>query len=163
MTYRDAIPADAEGIARVHVASWKATYTGLVPQSKLDRLDVEVRTKTWITRLAESDRCTLVAVVDDQVVGFVDAGPARESNADGEVYAIYLHPEYVRRGIGRTLLRRSFEWLLSEGFPTAIIWAFAQNDACRFYEAEGGHLHAKSELVIDEIPLPTVAYTFSLG
>jgi hypothetical protein len=36
---RRAEPRDAAGIAHVHVASWRTTYRGIVPDSYLDALD----------------------------------------------------------------------------------------------------------------------------
>jgi RimJ/RimL family protein N-acetyltransferase len=41
---RRATTADAEEIARVNVASWRAAYRGLVPDAVLDRMDPAGRT-----------------------------------------------------------------------------------------------------------------------
>lgn len=47
MIIRRAIISDAPGIAKVHVDSWRTTYKGIIPQSFLDGLSYEQRTKLW--------------------------------------------------------------------------------------------------------------------
>ena len=53
---------DAGGIAVVHVATWRATYRGLMPQSLLDGRSVEARTAVWWRILREDDGSALVAI-----------------------------------------------------------------------------------------------------
>jgi len=47
LVVRRAEPRDAPAVARVHVASWRQAYRGLLPQEYLDSLSVEARTTTW--------------------------------------------------------------------------------------------------------------------
>ena len=47
MKIRPAVLQDAPSIAHVHVASWRATYPGIVPQSFLDSLDELQFTERW--------------------------------------------------------------------------------------------------------------------
>ena len=47
MTIRHAEPGDARGIAEVHVSSWRTSYRGIVPDARLDELDVESRVSFW--------------------------------------------------------------------------------------------------------------------
>src|SRR5918998_4172552 len=44
---REARPADAAGIARVHVDTWRTTYRGIVPDDHLDALSYEARERFW--------------------------------------------------------------------------------------------------------------------
>jgi len=89
---------DAVDIADVHVATWRATYRGLMPQSLLDGLSVEARTAVWRRILRDDVGSTLVAIEQaaKRVVVFVSVGPSRD--------AIYLHPDYWGRGAGNHLL-----------------------------------------------------------
>jgi hypothetical protein len=43
LVIREAAPADAPGIARVHVDTWRTTYQGIVPDQFLARLSYEAR------------------------------------------------------------------------------------------------------------------------
>jgi hypothetical protein len=47
LVVRRAEPQDAPAVARVHVASWRQAYRGLLPQEYLDSLSIEARTTTW--------------------------------------------------------------------------------------------------------------------
>ena len=64
---RHARQSDAEGIARVHIASADDSLAPLArewPAPDLDR-----RTEQWAERLQAADRIDMVATVADQVVG----------------------------------------------------------------------------------------------
>ena len=50
---REARRDDAQGIAQVHVASWRSTYHGIMPAEFLAGLSVERRTQYWMETLAE--------------------------------------------------------------------------------------------------------------
>ena len=45
---RQAEIGDAAAIARVHVASWRTTYRGLLPDEFLDSLDEGRYTERWL-------------------------------------------------------------------------------------------------------------------
>lgn len=44
---RGATVADAEGIAHIHVASWRSTYRGIMPDALLAGLSMERRAANW--------------------------------------------------------------------------------------------------------------------
>ena len=82
---RRAEPQDAPAVARVHVASWRQAYGGLLPQEYLDSLSVEARTMTWakaFSQLPGRSSTTLVGELDGQIVGFACVGPSRDDDTD---------------------------------------------------------------------------------
>ena len=89
---RDAMPADAQAIASIHIDVWRTTYRGHFPDVALDALDLERWTKRGEQRLREMPpkEICLVAEREGVVIGFAMAG-RREFDAarhDAEVYAI---------------------------------------------------------------------------
>src|SRR5262245_12243764 len=104
-TIRRAELADAEGIAQVHVDSWRTTYQGSMPDELLANLSVEERTEMWRRWLSNPDSPSFfyVAETDGQVIGFAAGGPERTGHAvyQTEIYAIYLLQAYQGQGIGR--------------------------------------------------------------
>jgi hypothetical protein len=50
---RDAVDADADQVAAVHVSSWKGAYRGMLPDEYLDALKPEDRVEWWRSRLAD--------------------------------------------------------------------------------------------------------------
>lgn len=159
---REAAPADAPGIARVHVESWRTTYRDLLPADFLAGLSVERRTAYWDEFLRRTDRDSsmLVAEEADRIVGFVVAGPERTGtpNYRGEVYAIYLLESHQRRGIGAALLRAAVAWLRRSGYNSMLIWVLAGNPSRGFYAAMGGQPVATQPITIGDTTLEEVAY-----
>lgn len=140
---REAIRADALGIAQVHVESWRTTYQGLMPDAVLAALSVEERTARWAGVLNDETRLSFLLVAESTtagIIGFVIGGPLRMSDLpfQGEVYALYLLQRVQRRGIGTALFRESARRLWSAGHRSLLVWVLAGNPAHAFYEAMGG-------------------------
>jgi GNAT superfamily N-acetyltransferase len=160
---RPAQLGDAAGIARVRVTSWRATYQGIVPQEVLDGLSVKDITG-WMERMIASPApgsCHLVAQAQSrQIVGFAMGGPERtqDPNYEGELYAIYILPDFLRIGIGRQLLLSIAGCLLGHGMHSMLIWVLAENPARQFYEALGGVYVRQQTITLGSAPLPEVAY-----
>ncbi|HEY9842856.1 MAG TPA: GNAT family N-acetyltransferase [Candidatus Obscuribacterales bacterium] len=142
---RPAVPADAAGIARVHVLSWQHAYQGLLPQAMLDGLSIETRRRQWLEWLeTPGSPSTLVALSPDpesHLAGFVSGGPVRGEYAgfDCEIAAIYLLPEVQGQGLGYLLFRRMQQELATAGYRRLLVWVLETNQpARRFYARLGG-------------------------
>lgn len=139
VTIRTATPDDARSIARVHIASWREAYAGIVPDEYLSSLDLDARERHWTDLLSDGVRTTWLAEIARRTVGFASIGPNRDEDAepgDLELYAIYLDPEAWGRGVARDLMRT----LLNEVPPTTPVslWVLADNDRARhFYRRHG--------------------------
>jgi GNAT superfamily N-acetyltransferase len=142
MQIRVATGADAAEIARVHVASWQVAYRGLMPDSILDNLDVKQRTVRWREILAESRGITFIADADSSIIGFSNLIPSRDPGADsktvGEIAAIYVHPDHLRTGIGRSLLQHTVSETTRRSLSAITLWVLQTNSsAIGFYRAMG--------------------------
>lgn len=140
---RSATPEDAEGIAFVHVNAWKETYRGLMPDSVLDGLTVELRTEQWKNTLSSPDDIyylTLVAEKDGKIIGFANYGREREGDPEhlGELYAIYVLKEFHGQGIGRLLIHEVAQGLKAIGIMSMLVWVLTDNSYQKFYERMGG-------------------------
>ncbi len=96
MTIRPATPADAAAIARIHVATWQATYKGIVPEAYLSSLSGPDFTTRWSEWL-HGDTSIPICVAEKQqaLIGFAAGGPIRKptSGYDAELYALYVLPQ----------------------------------------------------------------------
>jgi L-amino acid N-acyltransferase YncA len=143
---RPARKDDALPIARVFVRSWQAAYRGHMPDSFVNGPTVEGTAKRWRRRLSgkHQDKETWVVEGDGAVVGFARTGPCRDADAGpawGEVYTIYLSPEWWGRGAGRTLFAHAVESLSARDFRPLVVWVVESNRrARRFYEQAGCRL-----------------------
>ena len=141
---RLATARDVAGIARVHVASWRVAYDGILPPEHIASRTFERRRAMWTKWIGEQEErrnFLLVAVAPNrEIVGFASAGPEREKDPDfaGEVQALYLHPAWFRHGIGRRLMNEAAWILQRRGMNSMLVWTFELNPARHFYERLGG-------------------------
>jgi ribosomal protein S18 acetylase RimI-like enzyme len=124
---REAEAKDIPPIASIHVRAWQAAYRGQLDDAYLDALDAEDRIPQTRSMLEESppEFRTWVAQDGAQVIGFAVTGPSQDADADkktGELYAIYLEPERVGTGVGRTLFEHAVADLAERGFTEATLW-----------------------------------------
>lgn len=165
MNIREARLEDVAGIACVHVASWRTTYRGIVPEAYLaPRLSSERRAQQWLRILTNPTRAETVFVAADgsgQIMGFASCGPSRDLDPEhpGELYAIYLQAATQGQGVGRELVAAVARCLLTQGSAAMRLWALVANsNACRFYEHLGGQVIGYRDDDLDGDILPHVAY-----
>lgn len=165
------VPATAEdipAIAALHVEGWKAAYGGLVDQGYLDSLSAEKRMATWAELMASGESRTLIAEIDGRAAGFCTTGrtktpppgssPIRPSHS-GEVYALYLHPDFWRQGVGTALLRAGAKDLKEHRHSSLCLWVLDGNSRARaFYEKMNGQKLGGRMIEIGPSTLKEVCY-----
>jgi len=139
---RPAVPADADGIATMHLRSWQVAYRGLIADAFLDGLDVAERRERWQRILAEAparQQIVLVATAGSTVVGFATGGPCRDDGdpAGAELYAIYADPDWFGRRVGAALMMRILE-LLHAATTVVSLWVIRDNHRARVFYAGFG-------------------------
>jgi ribosomal protein S18 acetylase RimI-like enzyme len=149
---RPAREADADDLARVQVASWRACFAEIVPPALLAELTGEQASAVWRDRWREAisnpptSRHRVLAAVSGElpreVVGFVSAGPATDADrwpgTDAEIYEFRVSPERTGQGDGSRLLHAAADTLVSDGFHTVSIWVLEADSSMRsFLEAAG--------------------------
>jgi GNAT superfamily N-acetyltransferase len=163
MNVRLAREADAVGIARVHVDTWRTTYKGLMPDDLLAGLSYERRENYWRSLIADASRPEFVYVAegdDGQIVGFVSGGPELSGDPiyKGALYAIYVLAEHQGRGIGRQLTRANCQRLIEQGMTSMLVWVLDTNPWRAFYEALGGKPVREKQETMGEAILNEVGY-----
>jgi ribosomal protein S18 acetylase RimI-like enzyme len=129
---------DAAAIAEVHVRTWQAAYEHVLGAERLGAIDLDRRRENWRRALTEGWGDVWVAEDESgSVVGFVSIGDSRETDGEGELFAIYVLPEAWGSAAGRELMAEARD-ALRERYPTSILWVLEDNPrARRFYEREG--------------------------
>jgi ribosomal protein S18 acetylase RimI-like enzyme len=165
---RPAAPEDAAEIARVHVATWRSAYRGLLPDDFLASLSEAHYTERW--RRVIGDGSSRVFVVEagrrppgqtNGVAGFASGGRERagETGFAGELYALYVLDEAQRRGYGRELVRAVAGALHELHLPDMIVWVLRDNGPARaFYERLGGTYVRAQPITIGTTTLEEVSY-----
>ena len=144
---RQARPEDVQGIATVHVETWRDVYAGIVPDKYILSLDVVNRSRYWLGALnGEAGSLDILVAENDEgeIIGFASSGPARKNSLpggrhfDAELFTLYVAPNHQGLGLGRALMVRSFSALAARGCLDAFLWVVSANPARFFYEAMGG-------------------------
>ena len=152
---------DAPAIARVHVATWRSAYRGLLPDDFLASLSQAHYEERWRRNLSDGAARIYVAEDVDGVVGFASGGPERagEDGYAGELYAIYILENAQGRGHGRRLVQAVVGGLRELGRRNMIVWVLRDNSAARgFYERLGGVYVRAQPITIGSAVLQEVSY-----
>jgi GNAT superfamily N-acetyltransferase len=138
---RPAAPADGERLGRMHYASWREAYASFLPPGFWGEAAERRRISNWVAALESPapGSATWIAVRDEEILGFVTAGPARDNPTAGapvrerELWAIYIRASEYGTGLADRLLE-----LALPGEAPAELWAFEANGrALRFYARHG--------------------------
>lgn len=154
---------DAGAITAVHDAAWRNAYDGLIPAKELARI-VARRGARWWDRAIRRGTAILVIEVGGAVCGYATVGPNRARNLTqkGEVYEIYLKPEFQGIGLGTRLFLAARRELSRFGFDSVVVWALADNEnACRFYQNAGGRKVARATERFGDSSLTKVAFAWN--
>ena len=169
---RAGVPEDARAVAAIHVAAWQVAFADYFPAELLAPLSVAQRTAAWLDRLAirqGPDYFILIAESIDNgtVAGFCSAGGTRDEDrkGDGEVYALYVHPDWWRRGVGGALLAEALHRFTEASYEAAALWTLERNVAARaFYEASGWRADGASRpFVYENYAQTEIRYRHPIG
>ncbi|MCC3245386.1 GNAT family N-acetyltransferase [Methylocystis sp. WRRC1] len=162
VSIRHARPGDAEEIARVHDASWRDAYRGVIPGVELERM-IARRGPSWWHSAIVRGTGLLVLDYDSQIVGYSTYGRNRVPSMpySGEVFELYLAPQHQGLGFGRRLFNAARRELAEHGYLSTIVWALADNDkALHFYRRLGGQTVRRAEERFGSDMLTRVAFGF---
>ncbi len=129
---RQAKTSDATAVASTHDEAWRAAYQGIIPGAEL--------------------------------AGYANYGRnrARSLHFEGEIYELYLRPEFQGLGFGRRLFAAARRDLVQSGLKSMVIWALSDNEpAVEFYRALGGRMVARSSEQFGTKTLDKVAFAWT--
>ncbi|NDI36258.1 GNAT family N-acetyltransferase [Chengkuizengella sediminis] len=163
MLIRKATQLDTEGIAKVHVESWKTTYKGIISDDYLNNRSVEFYKTRWNEFLMYKNQFVYVAETKKgEIIGFSNGGRERDNHSKykGELYAIYILKSYQRKGIGKLLVKPILNDLNKMNINTMLIWVLKENKSRYFYEKLGGRVVGEKPIAISGKVLDEIGYGF---
>ena len=140
LSVREAKVGDAQAMAEIHVAAWRAAYRGAMPDSYLAALSVRERVERWTRAIATPGPAKVaVAELGGRIVGFCSFGPTRDAGStDAEIYSVNVFPAAWGRGAWRTLCEHAFREAAAREHDAVTLWVLKENErARRFYERLG--------------------------
>jgi len=135
-------PADAEALAHVHVASWRESYRGLLPDAYLARMSEAGFTRRFRRALTYpgANEVTLAAAGPDGLLGYAQGSPSRRGRSgEAEIATLYVLKRAQGLGLGKRLMLGTARALAAQGAGSLMISVLAENRHARgFYEHLGG-------------------------
>src|SRR6516164_3689809 len=159
---RRARAADAAALACTHDDAWRTAYQGIIPGPELDKLINRRGAQWWQGAILKNSRILLLQF-GDTIAGYANYGRnrARSLNYDGEIYELYLRPEFQGLGFGRRLFSAVRRDLAQSGIKSLVIWALQDNEpAVGFYQALGGKPVARSGEKFGSKTLDKIAFAW---
>jgi ribosomal protein S18 acetylase RimI-like enzyme len=160
---RHAKTPDATAVAATHDEAWRAAYQGIIPGAELEKLINRRGPRWWDSAIRKGSRVSVLAF-GDQIAGYANYGRnrARSLHFEGEIYELYLRPEFQGLGFGRRLFSAARRDLMQSGLKSTVIWALSDNDpAVEFYRALGGRMVARSSEQFGAKTLDKVAFAWT--
>jgi GNAT superfamily N-acetyltransferase len=157
---RRSVAEDAPALAALYREAWLYAYRGIIPGLTLERM-VARRGPAWWRRMHRLGGTTTILEFEGLPAGYASHGRSRIARlgAEGEIYELYLRPEYHGAGLGRQLFRAARDELRTAGMRGMVVRSLAANEtACRFYRAMGGREFARSTERIGGTRLPMIAF-----
>ena len=139
-------PADAEAIAALHAASWRATYRGILRDDFLDGGADQALLKLWGERLRDPATVSTRWVAKIERASHLEAFACLFLDVDLEWGAVldnlHVAPERHGHGFGRALIAAAAEWVIRQRPDSPLhLWVYEKNvRAIAFYERLGGRL-----------------------
>jgi ribosomal protein S18 acetylase RimI-like enzyme len=153
---------DAVALASTHDDAWRTAYQGIIPGPELDKLINRRGAEWWEGAIRKGSRISILAF-GDTLAGYANYGRnrARSLTYDGEIYELYLRPEFQGLGFGRRLFTAARRDLAQSGIRSLVVWALSDNEpAVEFYRALGGRPVARSCEKFGDKTLDKVAYAW---
>lgn len=135
---RKATTDDIDSVARLHVKSWKDTYSGIVSKNHINNMVNNIDKRIERMRNEFNLRTMIVATINNKIVGFaeyIDSNKySSEYDIDCELCGLYVDKEYKGQGIGTKLFNYVAESFVNSGKEKMLVWCLQDNtSAIKFY------------------------------
>ena len=160
---RPARASDATAIAATHDEAWRAAYQGIIPGAELEKLINRRGPNWWDSAIRKGSRVSVLSF-GDRIAGYANYGRnrARSLHFEGEIYELYLRPEFQGLGFGRRLFTSAKRDLVQSGLKSMVIWALSDNEpSVDFYRTLGGRMVARSSESFGAKSLDKVAFAWN--
>jgi ribosomal protein S18 acetylase RimI-like enzyme len=163
LAVRRALVADAAAIGALHVATWRSTYPGILPESYLARLSAAKEAASYAAAIRAGEGVFVAIGGEKQhIVGFTTTGRARpDAPAQGEIQTLYVLDDFRDQGVGRRLMARAATHLAGLGCADAFLWVLRDNPSRWFYAHLGGRAVQEKTVGWAGVTLVQTAYVWS--
>lgn len=142
---------DIGEVHQVARESWRATYAGIIPEEIQQRF-IDRAYSSDMLKIRMKRSILLVAEENNRIAGFANFSPVRDGVS--ELIAIYLLPDFQRKGLGSRFLKEGIGMLSPQELRLNVE---KQNEAATdFYRSKGFEIMEEFEEDFDGHTLHTV-------
>lgn len=164
---REANTSDAARIVRIHLNSWRSTYSNVFPKEVFDKQESEYNTRVENIKNAIEKGSSNYALLeeDNMVKAFICYGDVRGDKYKEckEIYSIYIESNNQKKGYGTKLIKYCFNIFKKAGYKRVIIRCLKENIANEFYQKMGGKVVELESSNVHGIDITECVYEFILG
>lgn len=134
------LPGDVEALVRIYEDSY-AHYLSIETEPPIVAHTLEHTRRRFARLSLDADRCLLVALASDEIVGLIEARMVRNPDngfAGAYVEQVSVATAWRGRGVGTRLMHEVEQWAMSQGaVSVALDTLLANEGARRLYERLG--------------------------
>ena len=151
---------DQRQMAAIKIDGWRTAYDKIVSSKYLNELDLDKQTERYIASFDEYKDLVLVAVKEDQVLGY-SCFKYENEKYDAELVSLYIKTDFTNQGIGTRLFKETTKLLYENNRLNMIVWCFKDNkNARKFYEDLGGVVVEEKVVTIGNETYEEVGYYY---
>lgn len=135
---RPATVRDIPEISRIHARSWRSAYASILPKAFLSSLPDSQWEPFFQHNLGRGGFRVYLSILNSIPVGVVSFGAVRSTIPDarkeenwGEIYSLYILPDYTGQGQGKALLHHALGQLQKAGVAGCSLWVMQENREAR--------------------------------
>jgi ribosomal protein S18 acetylase RimI-like enzyme len=140
---------DVSRLAEIHIYGWRHAYKGILSEDLLYNQRQVLRAISMHENIIQNDIDSIDLYDDGIIRGFIIHNDARDSELDGdyEVSAIYVEPEFLRKGYGSQLLNHAENIAQAKQKNGVSLWVLEGNQIGRRFYEKMGYLNTTKEKV----------------
>ena len=145
------IDDDFAAVQALYLRTWRTAYRDLLPAGFLGQLSVT----SWHPQ-QRWQRTFLAITAGGQIVGVCSYGPGRQPERQGwgEIYSLYVDPDFEGQGIGGQLFTAAIKQLQSD-YTKLYLIVLTNNQTARTFDAHHG-FHAVGAAEDTDTPFGTI-------
>lgn len=141
MPIRAATEDDTESIRRIAEQSWKTDYPDILTRETAEEAVTDWYTPEQIAaELVQSRALILVAERKETVIGFAHA-TWNDTEGEGYILRIYVHPDHRQENIGRELLEQTCSALADQDIERINAMVLVENEPGNAFYKRFGFEH----------------------
>jgi len=164
---RPATLSDAFDMAEVYSRSWEVAYKDFIPADYI--LEKRKRSVSQMERMLNDESLRpfqYIILCEGATIGSLTVAYCNDEDLDDtfyEVWGIYLHPDYFRKGVGSQAMDFAYEIARGLGKTNMSLWVFQDNDSSiKFYDKCGFVADGKTKILNCGKPLTAIRMRKSL-